>query len=68
MKFQFQDLSEMLTMDGHGVYVWSAVIVTLIIIIGLIVRPLLQHKVALNQIAQDLAREKLRKKVAGESN
>jgi heme exporter protein D len=68
MKFQFQDLSEMLTMDGHGVYVWSAVIVTLIIIIGLVVRPLLQHKVALNQIAQDLAREKLRKRVAGESN
>ncbi|MDA0794969.1 MAG: heme exporter protein CcmD [Proteobacteria bacterium] len=68
MKFQFQDLSQMLTMDGHGVYVWSAVIVTLIIIIGLIVRPLLQHKVALNQIAQDLAREKLRKEVAGESN
>jgi heme exporter protein D len=68
MKFQFQDLSQMLTMDGHGVYVWSAVIVTLIIIIGLIVRPLLQHKVALDQIAQDLAREKLRKEVAGESN
>ena len=68
MKFQFQDLSQMLTMDGHGVYVWSAVIVTLIIIIGLIVRPLLQHKVALNQIAKDLAREKLRKEVAGESN
>jgi len=68
MKFQFQDLSQMLTMDGHGVYVWSAVIVTLIIIIGLIVRPLLQHKVVLNQIAQDLAREKLRKKVTGESN
>jgi len=68
MKFQFQDVSQMLNMGGHGFYVWSAVIVTLMIIIGLIARPLRQHRIILNQISQDLAREKLRKRVVGESN
>jgi heme exporter protein CcmD len=68
MKFQFQNVGQMLNMGGHGFYVWSAVIVTLMIIIGLIVRPLIQHRAVLNQIAQDLAREKLRKRAAGESN
>ncbi|MCS5593188.1 MAG: heme exporter protein CcmD [Porticoccaceae bacterium] len=68
MKFQFQSIGHLLDMGGHGFYVWSAVIVTLIVIIGLIVRPLLQHRVVLNQISQELAREKLRKKTTGEGN
>jgi heme exporter protein CcmD len=68
MKFQFQSINQLLDMAGHGFYVWSAVFVTLTVLIGLIVRPLLQHKTVLNQIAQDLAREKLRKNLAGEGN
>jgi heme exporter protein CcmD len=68
MKFQFQDVGQMLNMGGHGFYVWSAVIVTLMILIGLIIRPLIQHRVVLSQIGQDLAREKLRKRVDGENN
>ncbi len=68
MKFQFQSVSHLLVMGGHDFYVWSAVIVTLIVIIGLIVRPLIQHRVVLSQIAKELAREKLRKKATGEDN
>ena len=68
MKFQFQSISHLLDMDGHGFYVWSAVIVTLIVIIGLIVRPVIQHRVVLSQISKELAREKLRKKATGEDN
>ena len=68
MKVQFQTINQILDMGGHGFYVWSAVFVTLTVLIGLIVRPLLQHKTVLNQGSQDVAREKLRKKTAGEGN
>jgi len=51
---QFDNVQQLLVMDGHGVYVWSAVFVSVCVLIGLIIRPLRQHRRAIKKIAREL--------------
>tara|TARA_B110001450_G_scaffold181412_1_gene169516 strand:- start:72 stop:266 length:195 start_codon:yes stop_codon:yes gene_type:complete len=56
MKFQFESLQQLLTMDGHGSYVWTAVLVSMAVMLWLIVSPLLDSRRALKDVARDIAR------------
>ena len=67
MNFQFDNVSEMLHMAGHGIYVWTAVLVTLALIAWLIINPLLQRRHVIKEIAQDVTREQLRQNASRES-
>lgn len=56
MKFQFESLQQLFAMGGHGPYVWTAVLVSVAVMLWLIIRPLLDSKRALKDIARDIAR------------
>lgn len=55
MTFQFDSLQAFLYMDGHGVFVWSVMAISLTVFIGLVVWPLRAHRQALLE-QQRLAR------------
>lgn len=40
----FDSLQQLVFMDGHGIYVWSALIISLTVMVGLVVKPLCQKK------------------------
>ena len=65
MKFQFDSFQQMLEMAGHGPYVWTAVLVSLVVMAWLLVRPLQLHRANLKSIARQLRREQ-RRRGAGE--
>ena len=56
MKFQFESLQQLFAMGGHGPYVWTAVLVSMAVMLWLIVRPLLDSKRALKDVERDIAR------------
>ena len=60
MQFQFESLQEMLEMAGHGEYVWTAVLVSLLVMAWLLVKPLQQHQDNLRAIACQHRREQQR--------
>ena len=55
MKFQFENLPDFIAMDGHGFYVWSAVIVAALISAWLIISPLIRLRQVIKDIAQELS-------------
>ena len=61
MKFQFENLPDFLAMDGHGFYVWSAVIVAALISAWLIISPLIRLRLVIKDIAQEVAIENIHK-------
>ena len=61
MKFQFENLLDFLAMDGHGFYVWSAVIVAALISAWLIISPLIRLRQVIKDIAQEVALENIHK-------
>ena len=60
MKMYFASFQDLLTMDGHGIYVWSTVIVTLIVMVWLLVAPILSRRALLKEVARDIQREHAR--------
>jgi len=62
MKFQFESLQHMLAMGGHGLYVWTAVLVSLAVMLWLVVRPLEDSKLALKDVVRDVTRASNSKK------
>ena len=56
MKFQFENLQQMFIMEGHGPYVWTAVLVSVAMMVWLIVKPLADRRAALKDVAADMAR------------
>ena len=56
MKFQFENLQQMFIMEGHGPYVWTAVLVTVAMMVWLIIKPLADRRAALKDVAADMAR------------
>ena len=40
----FDSLQQLIFMDGHGIYVWSALVISLAVLAGLIIMPLCQKK------------------------
>lgn len=61
MKFQFENLADFIAMDGHGFYVWAAVMVAALISAWLIISPLLRLRQVLKDIAQEVAVENIHK-------
>ena len=41
---QFETLAAALHMDGHGIYVWSVVVVSVLVVIGLLLIPAISHR------------------------
>lgn len=56
MKMQFDNFQQLWDMAGHGPFVWTSVLVSLVMMIWLIVRPLVDRKAALQDVARDIAR------------
>jgi heme exporter protein D len=54
----FDSLQALLTMDGHGVYVWTAYLITIAVIVATLLTPVRRHKRFLQQLAADLKRAK----------
>ncbi len=54
----FDSLHALLTMDGHGVYVWSAYLVTITVIAATLLAPRYRRKRFLQQLAAELKRAK----------
>lgn len=54
---QFETMSEFITMDGHGLYVWLSYGIGLSIIIGNLVLPLFKRKELIKSLARRLRRE-----------
>lgn len=40
----FESIQQLIIMDGHGIYVWSAFSITIVVMLGLIFKPLYQAK------------------------
>ena len=60
MDFYFANFQDFLVMDGHGIYVWSALIITLLVMAWLIVSPLISRRALLKEVARDIQREQVR--------
>jgi heme exporter protein D len=60
MQMYFSSVQELLAMNGHGVYVWSAVIISLLVLAWLLVAPILNRRALLKDIARDILRERAR--------
>lgn len=52
----FDSLQSLFFMDGHGVYVWPAYAVTVLVIVGLLVVPLRSRKRFLSQLKGEMKR------------
>lgn len=50
MKFQFDNLTAFLAMDGHGWYVWTAYGVSLLVMVWLVVRAPLKSTIVLQSV------------------
>lgn len=50
----FQDLTQLWQMDGHGPYVWSAYLIVVLVMIGLVRRPLARRRRALERVRSRL--------------
>ncbi len=44
MSFQFDSMADFLAMSGHGVYVWTAYGITVLVLVVLAFRPLLKQR------------------------
>lgn len=60
MTMYFANFQDLLRMDGHGIYVWSAVVISLLILAWLIVAPILSRRALLKEVARDILRERAR--------
>ena len=46
----------MFIMEGHGPYVWTAVLVSVAMMVWLIIKPLADRRAALKDVTADMAR------------
>jgi len=52
----FDSFNALLTMDGHGAFVWSAYLITTLVIAAILVAPGRRRKKFLRQLAGELKR------------
>ena len=57
MIFQFDSIQQMIEMDGHGAYVWAAVVVSLLATFFLVMKPLISQRAVVEEIFVELERE-----------
>ena len=60
MQFQFESLADFLQMAGHGPYVWLAYGVGFVVLGWLALRPVLERRQVLRQIAREQRRQQQR--------
>jgi len=53
----FDNLNSLITMDGHGVYVWLAYALALMICVYNLLNPILTRKQVIRSIKQSLRKE-----------
>ena len=52
----FETFEALLNMDGHGVFVWSAYLITVVVVAAILVAPGRRQKNILRQLTGDLRR------------
>jgi len=57
---QFSSLNEVLHMGGHGVYVWAAYGLTLLVLVVNVIAPILKRKALVKELKRSIAREEVR--------
>jgi heme exporter protein D len=60
----FENLAALIAMEGHGAYVWSAYGITLTVLLGLVISPILRRRQLLKELKMQLRRQQ----VQGEAN
>lgn len=53
-KMYFDSLHALLTMDGHGVYVWVTYLLAVLVLSALFVQPLLRRRQLLQQLSDQI--------------
>ena len=53
----FENFAALINMDGHGIYVWVSVAVTLATMLWLIVAPLISQRRLLKEVSRDIQRQ-----------
>ncbi len=54
----FDSLRDLLLMNGHGAYVWSAYLIGYAVLVGLVCHPLMRHKQLRKQILRQQEQDK----------
>ena len=52
----FDSIEALLSMDGHGGFVWTAYLITMVVIAGILIAPVRRKKKFLQQLAGELKR------------
>jgi len=66
---QFDSFSALISMNGHGVFVWSAYAVGLVVVLALVIHPLLKKRRFFRDYAMRLKREQAAaQRTAGQAN
>ena len=52
----FDSFQALLTMNGHGIYVWPAYLITIVVITALLIAPVRRRGRVLRQLAGELKR------------
>ena len=53
----FENFAALINMDGHGIYVWVSVAVTLATMLWLSVAPLISQRRLLKEVSRDIQRQ-----------
>ena len=64
----FDNLGAVLSMDGHGVFVWSAYLIALVVLAVILIAPLRRKRRFLAQLGGELKRAQGSPTVAKEGN
>ena len=60
----FDNFSALINMDGHGVYVWTSVAVTLAVMLWLVIAPLISQRGLIKEVSRDIQRQQDRELAA----
>jgi heme exporter protein D len=60
----FENIAALINMDGHGVYVWTSVAVTLAVMLWLVIAPLISQRRLLKEVSRDIQRQQDRELAA----
>jgi len=60
----FENIAALINMDGHGVYVWASVAVTLATMLWLVIAPLISQRALLKEVSRDIQRQQDRELAA----
>lgn len=54
---QFDSLAAFMSMQGHGIFVWSVYVISLVVMVGLVVAPLRKNREFFTEQAMLIKRE-----------